>query len=78
LRRRSRAGFNAAFLLIPLAIAAVVAGLIIAYKKVDWFRAAVDAAGVVIKTAAFQLAQEQLEALLVLNPRRAVRARRRW
>jgi hypothetical protein len=44
-------GLQAAWLLIPLAIAAVVAGLIIAYKKVDWFRAAVDFLVVKIKEA---------------------------
>jgi hypothetical protein len=46
------AGLNASILLIPLAIAAVIAGLFIAYKKIDWFRAAVDAAFKWIKTAA--------------------------
>jgi hypothetical protein len=51
--------FNAAFLLIPIAIVAVVAAIVVAYKKVDWFRAGVRAAagGVVaafnwLKTAA--------------------------
>jgi hypothetical protein len=42
-------GFNAAFLLIPLAIAVVIAGLILAYNKVGWFRDAVNfAAGIVV------------------------------
>ena len=42
--------FNAAFLLIPLAIAAVVAGIIIAYKKVGWFRDAINWLWGAIKT----------------------------
>lgn len=44
-------GFNAAFLLIPLAVIAVVAGLVILYKKVAWFRNAVNAAWAALKTA---------------------------
>jgi hypothetical protein len=34
--------FNAAFLLIPIAVVAVVAALIVAYKKVSWFRDGVN------------------------------------
>jgi hypothetical protein len=45
-------GLSASILLIPLAVAAVVAGLIIAYQKVEWFRAAVNAAFGAIKKAA--------------------------
>jgi hypothetical protein len=41
--------FNAALLLIPLAVAALVAGIIIAYQKVGWFRAAVNAVWTAIK-----------------------------
>jgi len=36
-------GFNAAILLIPLAVIAVGAAFVIAYKKVGWFRDAVNA-----------------------------------
>jgi uncharacterized membrane protein len=38
-----------------IAIVALVAGLVIAYRKVDWFRAAVDAAFKWIKTAAINV-----------------------
>jgi hypothetical protein len=44
--------FNAALLLIPLAIVALIAVLIVAYKKVGWFRAAVSGAFSAIKTVA--------------------------
>jgi hypothetical protein len=44
--------FNAALLLIPLAIAAIVIGLVLAYKKVGWFRDAVNAAFGAVKAAA--------------------------
>jgi hypothetical protein len=43
--------FNAAFLLIPIALVALVAGLIYAYKHVAFFRHAVDAAVTWIKNA---------------------------
>ena len=43
--------FNAAFLLIPLAVVALAVALIYAYKKVDWFRNAVDAAAKWVKGA---------------------------
>jgi hypothetical protein len=42
--------FNAAFLLIPIAIAAVIIGLVILYKRCGWFRAAIDAVWAAIKT----------------------------
>lgn len=41
--------FNAALLLIPLAVIAIGVGLIYAYKKVGWFRAAVNAVWSAIK-----------------------------
>jgi hypothetical protein len=41
----------APFIAIGLAIAALIAGLVIAYKKVGWFRDAVDAAFGAVKTA---------------------------
>jgi hypothetical protein len=41
--------FNGAFLLIPIAIVAVIAALVIAYKKVGWFRDAVNLAVGVVK-----------------------------
>jgi hypothetical protein len=43
--------FNAAFLLIPLAVIAVIAGLVILYKKVAWFRNAVNGVFEWLKTA---------------------------
>lgn len=44
-------GFNAAFLLIPLAVIALVAALVIAYKRVGWFRRAVNATASAVKNA---------------------------
>lgn len=47
--------------IVVVAIGALVAGLVLAYKKVDWFRNAVDSVGRVLKTVfvgAFQLAQK--------------------
>jgi hypothetical protein len=41
--------FNAAFLLIPIAVVAVVAAIIVAYKKFGWFRSAVNAVWGAIK-----------------------------
>jgi hypothetical protein len=45
------AGLSVAIFLIPLAILAVIAGLVIAYKKVGWFHDAVDAAFHALKVA---------------------------
>lgn len=49
--------FNVALLLIPLAIVAVVAGLVILYKRSEWLRNALDAIWKWLKTAATDTAK---------------------